>query len=84
MENSENVPTQEQQQQVFEKARELYGVFFNNEKYVEALHTMFMAYVLYSDKDDKDADEIVNAYENLRHFLRDTDAIFNPKTQANV
>jgi len=84
MENSENVPTLEQQQQVFEKARELYGVFFNNEKYVEALHTMFMAYVLYSDKDDKDADEIVNAYENLRHFLRDTDAIFNPKTQANV
>ncbi len=85
MENSNNAPTREQkQQQVFEKASTLYGVFFNNEKYVEALHTMFMAYVMYSTKDERDTDEIVNAYENLRHFLRDTDAIFNPKTQANV
>lgn len=84
MENSENVPAREQkQQQVFEKASELYGVFFNNEKYVEALHKMFMSYVLDSAKDDRDTDEIVNAYQNLRHFLRDTDAIFNPKTQAN-
>jgi len=85
MENSNNAPTREQkQQQVFEKASELYGVFFNNEKYVESLHTMFLAYVLEMEEEEQEKDQVVNAYQNLRHFLRDTDAVFNPKTQANV
>jgi hypothetical protein len=85
MENSNNAPTREQkQQQVFEKASELYGVFFNNEKYVEALHKMFMSYVLEMEEEEQEKDQVVNAYQNLRHFLRDTDAVFNPKTQANV
>jgi len=79
MENSNKVPNPERQQQVFEQASLLYGVFFNNEKYVEALHTMFLACA----QEQLLKEETIAAYINLRHFLRDTEVLFNPKTTNN-
>lgn len=84
MDNSSQFSTPEKQQQLFEKASLLYGVFFDNEKYVEALHTMFLAYVLEMEEEEQERDYVVNAYQNLRHFLRDTEALFNPKNVSNV
>ena len=85
MENSNNAPTgAQQQEEVFKQASLLYGVFFNNEKYVEALHTMFLAYVLEMDQEEQEKDQVVNAYQNLRHFLRDTDVLFNHKNENHA
>ena len=84
MSNSNPAPNAEQQQQVFERASLLYGVFFDNEKYVEALHTMFLAYVLEMEEEEQERDQVVNAYQNLRHFLRDLETVFNSRNQSHA
>lgn len=84
MSNSIQAPTQEQQQQLFEQASLMFGVFFNNEKYVEALHIMFLAYVLEMDQEEQERDQVVNAYQNLRHFLRKTNTLFNSNNNSHA
>lgn len=79
MSNSQETPTGEQQQRMYELASHLYSAFFNNEKYVEALHEMFVAYAMSDGTDD----EVINAYLNLRYFLRNGEEVFNPKNESH-
>lgn len=77
MENSSQFSTQELQQKALEHVNYLRSTFNSNEDLVENLHTLFVSYAAECGAQD----EVVSSYLALRHFLKQTEAMFNPKNE---
>ncbi len=77
MENSSQFSTPELQQKALEHVNYLRSIFNGNEDHVENLHTLFIAYVA----DCGAQDEVISSYLALRDFLKQTEAMFNPKNE---
>ncbi len=77
MENSSQFSTPELQKKALEHVSYLRSVFGTNEDLIEHLHTLFVAYAVETDAEDK----VITSYLALRDFLKQTEAMFNPTNQ---
>ncbi len=79
--NALTTPVSEKAEKAYELLDYLHGIHQDNEIFIENLHEMFVSYSL--DDEAANKDQVTNSYLALRHFLRDTQKLFQERTDLS-